>query len=178
MSNWNRVFKPIVVLGVICIVITGALAATNSVTAPIIQAATIAAQNAARAELLPEAEGAFTKVEGIEVENVSDVYTADNGTGTVITCSGKGYGGTVTVMVAFSPDATVKQIKVTEASETKGIGSNVTENAEYWAVYSGKSAAQALVLGTDVDAYSGATVSSKAVNNAVNAAIEAYNAIA
>ncbi len=178
MSNWNRVFKPIVVLCVICVVITGALAATNSVTAPVIQAATIAAQNAARAELLPEAEGAFTKVEGIEVENVSDVYTADNGTGTVITCSGKGYGGAVTVMVAFSPDNTIKQIKITESAETKGIGTNVTENTEYWASYNGLSAAQALVLGSDVDAYSGATVSSKAVINAVNAAIEAYNAIA
>ncbi len=32
MSNWNRVFKPIVVLCVICIVITGALAATNAAT--------------------------------------------------------------------------------------------------------------------------------------------------
>lgn len=177
MSNWNKIFKPIVVLGVICIVITGALAATNSVTAPIIREAKIAAENAARAELLPEAEGAFTKVEGVEVENVSDTYTADNGTGTVITCTGKGYGGTVTVMVAFAPDATVKQIKITEASETKGIGSNVTENAEYWATYNGLSAEKALVLGTDVDAYSGATISSRAVNNAVNAAIEAYNAI-
>ena len=46
MSNWNRVFKPIVVLSVICVIITGALAATNQVTAPIIEAATIAAQNA------------------------------------------------------------------------------------------------------------------------------------
>ena len=178
MNNWNRVFKPIVVLGIICIVITGALAATNSVTAPVIQAATIAAENAARAELLPEAVGAFTKVEGVEVENVSDIYTADNGTGTVITCSGKGYGGAVTVMVAFSPDDTVKQIKITESSETKGIGTNVTENAEYWANYNGLPATQALVLGTDVDAYTGATISSRAVNNAVNAAIEAYNAIA
>lgn len=178
MNNWNRVFKPIVVLGIICIVITGALAATNSVTAPVIQAATIAAENAARAELLPEAEGAFTKVEGVEVENVSDIYTADNGTGTVITCSGKGYGGAVTVMVAFSPDDTVKQIKITESSETKGIGTNVTENAEYWALYNDLPATQALVLGTDVDAYTGATISSRAVNNAVNAAIEAYNAIA
>ena len=178
MNNWNRVFKPIVVLGIICIVITGALAATNSVTAPVIQAATIAAENAARAELLPEAEGAFTKVEGVEVENVSDIYTADNGTGTVITCSGKGYGGSITVMVAFSPDDTVKQIKITESSETKGIGTNVTENTEYCALYNGLPATQALVLGTDVDAYTGATISSRAVNNAVNAAIEAYNAIA
>ena len=40
MNNWNRIFKPIVVLGVICVIVTGALAATNGVTAPIIQAAT------------------------------------------------------------------------------------------------------------------------------------------
>ena len=81
-------------------------------------------------------------------------------------------------MVAFSPDDTVKQIKITESAETKGIGTNVTENAEYWASYNGLPATQALVLGTDVDAYTGATISSRAVNNAVNAAIEAYNAIA
>ena len=176
MSNWNKVFKPIVVLCVICIVITGALAATNSVTAPIIEAATIAAQNAARTELLPEADS-FSKVDGIAVENVSDVYVADNGTGTVITSAGKGYGGTVTVMVAFTPEGTIKQLKVTEAAETKGIGSNVAENASYWENYAGKSADKALVLGTDVDAYTGATISSKALNAAVNSAIEAYNMI-
>ena len=68
------------------------------------------------------------------------------------TSSAKGYGGTVTVMVAFNPDDTIKQIKVTEAAETKGIGSNVTENSEYQANYSGLPATQALVLGTDVDA--------------------------
>ena len=84
MSNWNRVFKPIVVLCVICIVITGALAATNSVTAPIIEEATRLAQEQARAELLPEADG-FEKVEGVSVDNVSDVYAATNGTGYVIT---------------------------------------------------------------------------------------------
>ena len=25
MNNWNRIFKPIVVLGVICVIVTGAL---------------------------------------------------------------------------------------------------------------------------------------------------------
>ena len=119
MSNWNRVFKPIVVLVVICIIVTGALAATNKVTKPIIDEATRVAQEQARKELLPDADN-FTKVEGVAVENVSDIYTADNGVGTVITCSAKGYGGTVTVMVAFNPDDTIKQIKVTEAAETKG----------------------------------------------------------
>ena len=176
MSNWNKIFKPIVVLCVICIVITGALAATNNVTAPIIEAATKAAQEAARKELLPDADG-FTKVEGVSVENVSDIYTADNGVGTVITSAAKGYGGTMTVMVAFTPEGAIKQIKVTDAAETKGIGSNVSEGAGYWANYAGLSAAQPLVLGTDVDAYSGATISSRALNSAVNSAITAYHAI-
>lgn len=177
MSNWNKVFKPIVVLCVICIVITGALAATNSVTAPVIAEATAAAQNAARNELLPEASGAFTKVDGIEVENVDDVYTADNGTGYVITSNAKGYGGTITVMSAFTPDGQIKQIKVTEAQETPGFGSNVTDNESYWERYAGLDGTKPLVLGQDVDGWSGASISSRALLKAMNAAIEAYNAI-
>ena len=105
MSNWNKIFKPIVVLCVICVVITGALAATNGVTAPIIEAATAAAQEAARMELVPEANS-FEQIEGIAVENVSAVYMADNGEA-VITCHGKGYGGNITVMVAFTTEGTI-----------------------------------------------------------------------
>ena len=175
MSNWNKIFKPIVVLCVICIVVTGALAATNGMTAPIIEAATLAAQEAARTELLPDAQG-FEKVEGVDVANVSDVYRTTNDVGVVITSSAKGYGGVV-VMTAITPDGNIKQIKVTEQSETKGIGSNVVATPSYWERYEGVSAAQALVLNQDIDAYSGATISSRAVLTAVNSAIEAYNQI-
>lgn len=177
MSNWNKIFKPIVVLVIICIVITGALAATNGVTAPIIEEAKVAAENAARTELLPEAEGAFTPVENVEVENVSAIYVADNGAGTIITSSAKGYGGDVVVMTAFNPDGTIKQIKVTEQAETKGIGSKVVDTPSYWENYQGLDASQPLVLNEDVDAVTSATISSTALINAVNSAIEAYNAI-
>lgn len=176
MSNWNKVLKPIVVLCVICVVVTGALAATNEVTAPIIEAATVAAETAARTELLPDASG-FTQVTDIQVENVSGIYTADNGVGAVVTASAKGYGGDVVVMVAFNSDDTIKAIKVTEQSETKGIGSNVVDNKDYLARYEGLSAAGQLVLNQDVDAYTGATISSRAVITAVNSAIDAYNQI-
>ena len=176
MNNWNRMFKPIVVLGLICVIVTGALAATNSVTAPIIEEATRLAQETARQELLPEAEG-FEKIEGIDVANVSDVYAATNGVGYVVTSSSKGYGGTITVMSSFTPEGTIKQIKVTEAQETPGFGSNVTDTPSYWTQYGGKDASQPLALGQDIDAHSGATISSKALIRAVNSAIEAYNAI-
>ena len=172
MSNWNKIFKPIVVLSIICIVITGALALTNNVTKPIIDEATRVAQEMARQELLPDAAG-FTKVEGISVANVSDVYTADNGVGAVVTSSGKGYGGTMTVMVGFNADGTIRQIKVTQQAETKGIGSKVAGDPAFWTRYEGVKAE----LPVEVDAMTGATISSKALNAAVNSAVEAYNAI-
>ena len=53
----------------------------------------------------------------------------------------------------------------------------MASSASYWEKYAGLSAEKALVLKTDVDAYSGATISSKALNAAVNSAIEAYNMI-
>lgn len=176
MSNWNKIFKPIVVLVIICIVITGALAATNSVTAPIIDEATRVAQQKARTELLPEAED-FEPVTGVEVENVSDIYASTNDVGVIITSSAKGYGGDVVVMTAFNPDGTIKQIKVTEQAETKGIGSKVVATPSYWENYMGLDASQPLVLNEDVDAVTSATISSTALINAVNSAIEAYNAI-
>lgn len=175
MSNWNKIFKPIVVLCIICIVITGALAATNSVTAPIIEAATLETQRLARIELLPDADD-FTAVEGITVENVSDIYVANNGAGTIITSTAKGYGGTMTVMVAFTPEGTIKQIKVTEQAETQGIGSKVAGDSSFWTRFEGLEAKH-LTLDVDVDRLTGATISSTALTNAVNSAIEAYNAI-
>ena len=173
MSNWNKVFKPVVVLCVICVVITGALAVTNDITAPIIAEATRVAQEKARTELLPEADG-FTKVD-VTAENVSDVYVANNGTGAVVTCHGKGYGGNITVMVAFGPDDTVKQIKITEQAETAGLGAKIASDKDFQNSFAGLPAEDFEV--TDIHAISGATISSKAVTAAVNAAIDAYNMI-
>lgn len=179
MSNWNRVFKPIVVLCAICIVITGALAATNAATAPIIAEAKAAAEKAARSELLPEADD-FKEVTGVSVENVTAVFEATNGTGYVITSTSKGYGGTMTVMVAFAPDSTIKQIKVTEQGETQGIGSKVAGTPSYWERYQGQPADGQLKITKDggtIDGENGATISSRALAKAVSSAIEAYNAI-
>lgn len=176
MSNWNRVYKPIVVLCVICIVITGALAATNAATAPVILAAKLEAERLARVELLPEADD-FQEVAGVSVDNVSAVFEATNGAGYVITSTAKGYGGTMTVMTAFDANGMIKQLKVTDDAETQGIGSRVSKGSEYWATYAGLDGSAPLVLDQDVDRLSGATISSRALNSAVNSAIAAYNAI-
>ncbi len=175
MSSWDRIFRPVVVLTLVCIVIAGSLAAANSLTAPVIEEATRAAQEKARLELLPEAEG-FKRMLGYGGERVSDICVALNGVGVVVTAEAKGYGGDMTVMVAFDADDTIKRIKVTEQTETKGIGSKVADNSAYWTQYEGLPARQ-LVLNEDVDAVTGATRSSRALLEAVNAAVEAYYAI-
>lgn len=175
MNNWNRIFKPVMVLVLICIVVSGALAAANSVTGPIIEEATRRAQEAARLELLPEADS-FKRMLGYEVEQVSEICVAENGVGMVVTAKAKGYGGDMTVMVAFTADGTIKRIKVTEQAETKGIGSKVADDAAYWSRYEGLPARQ-LVLNEDVDAVTGATKSSRALLEAVNAAVKAYEAV-
>ena len=152
---------------------TGALAATNSATAPVIKAAEEAAAQAARTELLPEATG-FTLVEG-EFEGVTEIYTADNGVGTIITSSDKGYSSTVVVMVAFDPDGTIKQVKIQSQGETAGVGTKI-ENESFWSQYTGLPA-ETITLDQQVDRITGASISSSAVNDAVNFAIAAYNAI-
>ncbi|MBQ3556679.1 MAG: FMN-binding protein [Oscillospiraceae bacterium] len=175
MNRWERIFKPVTVLTLVCIVVAGSLAAANHVTGPVIEEATRVAQEKARLELLPEA-GGFKRMLGYGGENVKDICVALNGGGVVVTAEAKGYGGDLTVMVAFTADDTIKRIKVTEQAETKGIGSKVAADAVYWARYEGLPARQ-LVLNEDVDAVTGATKSSRAVLEAVNAAVEAYYAI-
>ena len=85
----------------------------------------------------------------------------------------------MTVMVAYTPDGTIKQIKVTEQGETQGIGSKVAGTASYWERYQGQPAAELKINkdGGTIDAESGATISSRALAKAVSSANEAYNAV-
>ena len=77
----KKMIMPIVVLGLICLVVTGALAVTYQVTDPIIKAAEAAANEAARAEVLPEGSGfAAVEADGLP-ERVTAVYVAENGAG-------------------------------------------------------------------------------------------------
>ena len=173
-KTWDDIIKPVITLSVICLVVSAALAFTNSVTAPVIAANAAKAADAARIELLPAAD-AFTKVE-YTGDGVVEVYKANNGTGYVITGSSKGYGGDVQVMVAFNKDSKIENVKVLDNSETPGLGKKI-EEPSFYTQYNGKEAKE-LVLGTDLAAITGATISSNAATDAVNYAVVAYNAVA
>ena len=178
-STWENFLKPVVVLVVICIVASAALAGTNQLTAPIIKAQEEAAANAAYLEVLPEADG-FEEITDFQSSNVTKALKATNGAGWVIQAYGKGFGGDVPVVVAFDSEGTILKVKFMENSETAGFGQKLADPADA----DGQKLAESFVgkSGTleagDVDMISGVTVSSKAALSAVNSAVNCFNEVA
>ena len=72
-------------------------------------------------------------------------------------------------------DGTIKQVKIQSQGETAGVGTKI-ENESFWSQYTGLPA-ETITLDQQVDRITGASISSSAVNDAVNFAIAAYNAI-
>lgn len=173
---WQESLKPIVVLTVICLITSLLLAVTNSLTAPIIAEQKRAAANAARKELLPDADD-FEQVT-CEAEGITDYYRATNGAGVVISANGKGgYGGDVPVMVSFDAAGKILAVKVDAGGETAGKGDKVAQPA-FTDQFKGREAKpEPMKMGTDVQAVAGSTVTSGAALNGVNRASAAYNLV-
>lgn len=172
-SNFREMIAPSLVLVIICLVVTAALAVTYQVTKPIIEEINIKNANLARAEVLPEGAGGFTQLDAEMIENVTEVYEADNGSGMVFTTVDKGFGGAMTVMVGINASGEIQGVKVTRHGETPGLGTKAM-TPEYLSQYGGLSTVA--IDGTDanVDAVTGATISSNAIFRAVETALEQY----
>lgn len=91
----------------------------------------------------------------------------------------KGYGGTIEFMVGIGEDGTVNGYSITSIDETVGLGMNAQEeefssqfrdkNVEYFTFTKTGSTAE-----NEVDAISGATITTTAMVNGMNAAIYTY----
>lgn len=97
--------------------------------------------------------------------------------GYVVTCSGKGYGGAVTMALGIDADGAIQGIQITDCSnETPGLGQNST-NESWNGQYVGTSINQDLNVVKDgsgsadagtINAISGATITSSAVTRAID----------
>ncbi len=181
MKN-NAFFKenivPAVVLVIICLVVTAALAFTHSVASPIIAENEKQTADAARAQVLPEGDG-FTLYEGELVDGVTECYTADNGTGIAVTSTYGSFGGTLTSMVGIDKDGKITGVTVTGHADTPGLGTKAMETDYLAGNYNGLDTADAGSIKDDanVDAITGATISSNAVYQCVKEALAQYENI-
>ena len=161
---------PVIVLVCICFVASFMLAGVYGLTKPIIDDLTEKTNTEARLAVLPAADG-FKEVTGVELENgVKDAFVANNGAGLVCRTSFNGFGGAVILMVGVDANGQITGVQKLEASETPGIGSNALTEA-YLGKFAGNDKAEA------VDFISGASFTSKAVRNGVNAALAQFKAV-
>ena len=89
-------------------------------------------------------------------------------TGFVVTLSTHGYVDEITMMVGVSNEGTVTGLVVVDQHETSGLGGKILTDVDFLSqfLYGGS-----VEVGTDVDAITGATVTSKAVARCVNSAV-------
>ena len=179
-KNREDIIKPVGVLLAICIIIPLALSVTNKVTAKKI------------AEL--ENENSKMNMQSLvsadDFEKCSDggieYYTAIKGGETaayIFTESAKGYGGDVSVMTAVKPDGTVAGVAILDVSgETPGLGQNAAKES-FYSQYAGLKKGVSLLKNgakaenNEVDAVTGATITSTAVTRAVNAALDDFEKV-
>jgi len=95
----------------------------------------------------------------------------------VATSSAGGYGGDISVMLGIKADGKTQAIAILAQKETPGLGANI-EGDDFKLNFAGKDvkATHWAVAkdGGDIDQITAATISSRAVTDAVKAAIDAY----
>lgn len=93
------------------------------------------------------------------------------------TFSDKGYSGRIELMVGLDAEGVIRNIQVVSHSETPGLGSKIATEDFIRQFIGRKMEAEPLKVrkdGGDVDAISGATISSRAFCGAVQDALDAY----
>ena len=119
--------------------------------------------------------------EGALDSDIQAVYTVKlNGevVGYCVNVIGKGFGGDMSLMVGYQPDKSIRGVSIVSHAETPGVGSKVGD-AAHLSQYVGLSGELTISKRGDADitAISGATISSKAVHEAVNRAGEVLAAV-
>lgn len=178
------------ILFLVCVVAAASLGFTNALTYDRIQEQRVMATNEAKKIVLPDADvfeklddSTFSKIQTDTKYNyVKGIDTAKAGgniVGYAVNVVPKGYGGAIDIVVGVAADGSIQGIKVGNNSETAGLGKKA-ENQEFQDQYKGKTwgnPVNTIKSGTPKDneiaAIAGATVTSKAITDGVNQALEA-----
>lgn len=129
-------------------------------------------------EIEVKEDTALADYSGVTIESVKEAKDASgNSLGYVIQVKTKGYGDFITYTVGITNDSSINGISIINIAETPGLGMNAEKvvapqfadkaATEFGVVKSG----QLSDANTQIEAISGATITSRAVTNGVNAAV-------
>jgi len=177
-----------VVLFLVCTIVAVSLAFTNAATRDVILERTLENENLARKEVFSTADD-FSKIENLESitagkDGLSRVKEAYNGTsngekaGRVFLIESNGYGGVIKMAAGIDKDGKIMGVKIIEMNETPGLGSKAKEKP-FISQFGGINPEEPLAVvksgksrDSEINAISGATITSKAVTEGIQAAID------
>ena len=188
----NKILKNTVILTIITLVSGVALGGVYQITKEPIAKAQEEAKQEAYQQVFEDADAfEVLKVDAQEAADAVASAGVDDGAvideaveaiqggetiGYVITSTDpNGYGGDIQVSVGIQSDGTVSRIAILSISETAGLGMKAAE-PDFYEQYSGKQTDHFYVSkdggeGEEIDAISGATITSRAVTGAVNSSL-------
>lgn len=159
----KQFIAPIAALVVAAAVLLGVSAALSGTA----RSSEEAARNEILSYMLPSRPTAFTEepYDG-EDESIRWVFKAEDGY--VLEVETDGYVGPMTLWVGVTNEGTVSGVTVRDHGETFGLGQGAQTDVPFLLQFLGTAGEAA--VGEDIDALTGATVTSKAVTRAVNSA--------
>ena len=187
----NKIIKNTLILTVMTLVAGLGLGFVYEITKEPIAQAQEAAKKEAWQAVFPEAD--LDEFEPMDVDqkaadkvikdlgikgSIDEVCTVGEEGYVITTTDSEGYGGDIKITVGITADGTVNGVSILSISETAGLGMKAKEPA-FYEQYQGKQAEKFVVSkdggdGEPIDALSGATITSRAVTGAVNAALSYY----
>ena len=178
----KNILIPTIALFLICLVATTLLAFANQVTAPIIEDLAVQTEIDARKTVLPDEAEKFEEKTSGGISYVVGLDKNGKEVGMVFTKTAKSYGGEIIVMTGIDSKGEISGVEILQINDTPGLGMNA-DKPEFKEKFVGmddtitvlKNSAKA--ENNEIDAISGATISSKAVTDAVNAAMADYKTI-
>lgn len=171
MAEKNIIVKYALILAMYTAIAGGVLALTYSVTEPRRLANAKQNQLKAQQEVLPQA----VKFEEKTTNNLTYARALDEEdriVGYVVLAKGKGYSSILEIMLGLDKDCSVIGMKVLSQTETPGLGTRITEDSFIQQFMNKKIENICLKKdGGEIDAITGATISSRAATNTVASAV-------
>ena len=173
-STFLYVLRLAVTLLLITAITAGALAWVNSITEDRIAAEKARKTAEALSAVLPGG-GEEIDVPAVDVGvPVNKVYRGENGY--AVEVAPTGFGGTITMMVGIDMEGNILGVSVVSHTETAGLGAIAGDKTSKGDAFRGQYVGQSGELavskdGGTIDSISGATITSRAVTEGVNAAL-------
>lgn len=171
------IFKVAFNLAIACLVSGVIIGTTYYFTAPIAAQKSADMKQQSMKALISDADS-FKEIDGKEGWFEAD--KAGKVIGYVVPAESKGFSGTISMLVAVGVDGKVLKYDILSSNETPGLGDNASKEP-FKSQFNGKTSDQLVVvkdpaLKDNIQAMTGATITSKAVTKGIKEAVEEVTA--